>query len=61
MYVINWQADYDTLSAFGHVEWHGENEDALEKYFDELKFNDVQKKAYRDARTEYYENNKEMY
>lgn len=60
-YGINWQADYDTLSAFGHVEWHGENDDALEKYFDELKFNDIQKKAYRDARTEYYQKNQEMY
>ena len=60
-YGINFQADYDTLSAFGRVEWHGENGEALEKYFNELNFNDIQRKAYRDAIKEYYQKNQEMY
>ena len=52
-YHINWQADYDTLSAFGNVEWHGENVAAMNKYFDELNFTETQRKAYIDARREY--------
>ncbi len=48
-YAINYQADYDTLSAFGNVGWHGDNLDA---YFKELKFTDTQKKAYLVARRE---------
>lgn len=51
-YGINWQADHDTLSAFGSVSWHG---DDLGAYFKELGFNDIQKKAYIAARAEYYE------
>lgn len=51
-YGINWQADHDTLSAFGSVSWHG---DDLGAYFKELGFNDIQKKAYITARAEYYE------
>ena len=60
-YGINWQADYDTLSAFGNIEYHGEDEAALEKYFEELKFNDVQKKAYRDAINQYYKETESDY
>ena len=50
-YGINWQADYDTLSAFGNINWH---DDDLNAYFDELHFTDTQKKAYFAARKEYY-------
>lgn len=50
-YGINWQADWDTLSAFGKIEWH---EDDVEKYFDELDFTKTQRKAYAAARAEYF-------
>ncbi len=50
-YHINWQADYDTLSAFGSISCYGE--DDIERYFDELHFTDTQKEAYRAARREY--------
>lgn len=51
-YCINWEADFDTLSAFGNIDY---SEDAtLETYFKQLGFNETQKKAYRAARTEYY-------
>ncbi len=46
-YHINWQADFDTLSAFGNISWH---EDDIDAYFKELGFNEVQKKAYMAAR-----------
>lgn len=52
-YHINWQADFDTLSAFGAVTWHGEEPDELQKYFDELGFNDTQRRAYLAARKEF--------
>lgn len=52
-YAINWQADYDTLSAFGNVEWKGDDAN-LADYFDQLNFTETQRKAYRDARHEYY-------
>ena len=52
-YHINWQGDYDTLSAFGNIQWHGDGEDVLDKYFDELEFTDVQRGAYLAARREY--------
>lgn len=50
-YGINWQADYDTLSAFYNVEYHDCD---LEAYFNELNFTDLQKKAYLDARSQYF-------
>ena len=49
-YGINWEADHDTLSAFGRVDWH----DDLDSYFKELDFNDIKRQAYMDARKEYY-------
>ena len=55
-YHINWQADFDTLSAFGNVQWHGDGyggREEREAYFDDLGFNDVQRRAYEDARKEY--------
>ena len=51
-YSINWQADYDTLSAFGRITYK-ENA-TLTDYFDQLNFNDTQRLAYTAARKEYY-------
>lgn len=53
-YGINWQADYDTLSAFGNIRWMDEDA-SLDDYFDQLSFNDVQRKAYVTARTRYFD------
>ena len=53
-YGINMQADYDVLSVFGNIHYHGEENNELGKYFDELNFNDIQRKAYYDARREYF-------
>ena len=50
-YGINWQADYDTLSAFGSIQYHDED---IEKYFEELHFNETQRRAYKDARSQYF-------
>lgn len=50
-YAINYQADYDTLSAFGNIEWKG---DSLADYFDQLNFTETQRRAYKDARQKYY-------
>ena len=52
-YGINWQADYDVLSAFGTITYT-EGEDELTHYFDELNFTDTQRKAYYKARKEYF-------
>ena len=51
-YGINWQGDWDVLSCFGSVEYHDEN--GLTGYFDQLHFSDTQRRAYLDARREYY-------
>ena len=51
-YAINWQADWDVLSVFGNVQY--KDTDDLNFYFDQLKFTDEQRRAYRDARKEYY-------
>ena len=56
-YAINWSPDTDTLSAFGlpyEVGYQYENNDhskGLDYLFDALKFSDIQRKAYRDARS----------
>ena len=58
-YGINLQGDYDVLSAFyNDVPYF---EDSLMSYFKYLKMTDIQIKAYRDAITEYYQKNQEMY
>lgn len=57
-YHINWQADYDTLSAFGGIKWHGEGA-TLDQYFDDLGFNEVQRRAYLKARERYYKDMEE--
>ena len=52
-YAISWQADYDTLSAFGAIKYHDDDETELEQYFDELHFTDIQRRAYFAARRDY--------
>ena len=51
-YSINWQADFDTLSAFGRLEYKRDAD--LTEYFDQLNFSDIQRNAYIAARKEYY-------
>lgn len=46
-YAINWDADIDTLSAFGNVSYRADI--TLSELFDQLKFTDIQRKAYRAA------------
>lgn len=53
-YGINLQADYDVLRVFGKIQCHEESMDALETYFRELNFTNVQRRAYLDARTQYF-------
>lgn len=53
-YGINWQADYDVLSAFGRIEYSRSGENELEDYFQQLDFTAEQKAAYIAARREYY-------
>ena len=60
-YGINWQADFDTLSAFGAIRWHGDDAAALLAYFDDLHFSDEQRRAYMDARAEYYRRSADLY
>jgi len=53
-YHINtYQGDWDTLSAFGNIPWRGQGAEAREKYFDDLNFTEVQRKAFNDARAKY--------
>ena len=52
-YGINWQGDWDVLSCFGTVEYR--DDDGLTGYFDQLGFNDTQRRAYMDARRQYYD------
>ena len=54
-YGINWQGNYDTLSAFGPLEYDHKNDDQdLDFYFDQLDFTATQRRAYRDAAREYF-------
>ena len=54
-YGINWQRDYDTLSAFKNVNWYREDYDSnLEKMFNDVGFNKIQREAYMAAREKYY-------
>lgn len=59
-YAINWEADTDTLSAFGNIPYK-RGEYTLTEIFDILKFNDIQRKAYLDAKREYYKEIGEEY
>lgn len=55
-YGINWQADFDTLSAFGNPEWRrDESKNTLKIWFKDVGFNKIQKDAYMAARQMYYE------
>lgn len=58
-YGINWQRDYDTLSAFGNPDWHGEDDNNINKMFDDVGFNEMQRKAYFAARDKYYKDAEE--
>ena len=50
-YAINyWQGNWDTLSAFGKIEYDSKGDDGdLDFYFDQLHFTPTQRQAYRDA------------
>ena len=52
-YAYNLQADFDVLSVFGDIKYV-DALDELEQYFTQLGFNDIQRRAYIDARKEYY-------
>lgn len=52
-YAINWQADYDTISAFANVSGVREYENR-EALFSAANFTDLQRRAYDAARAEYY-------
>lgn len=58
-YGINWQGDWDVLSCFGHVDYR--DDDGLTGYFDQLGFNETQRRAYLDARKEYYKETADNY
>lgn len=51
-YGIAWDADYNVISCFASI---GYNNITLEQCFDDAKFTEVQRKAYRAARDKYYE------
>lgn len=53
-YAINWQADYDVLSTFGNITYHGDSDNELDLYFQELHFSEIRRNAYLAARKEYY-------
>ena len=50
-YGIAWDNDYNVISCFASI---GYNNNNLEQCFNDAKFTDVQRKAYRAARDEYY-------
>ena len=51
-YHINWQADYDVCSCFGHVEF-SETYDVVD-YFNQLDWSRQTRKAYLDAQKKFY-------
>lgn len=51
-YHINWQADYDVCSCFGHVKF-SETYDLVD-YWNQLNFTETTRKAYKDARAKFY-------
>ena len=52
-YGYNWQADYDVVNCFVKVEYLGESE-SIDAYLTKAGFSDDIKRAYYDARREYY-------
>lgn len=57
-YGINWQGDYDVLSAFGALHFT-ERADEVACYFEQLGFTQTQRNAYISARYEYSNETKE--
>lgn len=53
-YGYNTQGDYDVLSVFGFIKYS--RQENVEDYFNQLKFNDTQRRAYYSAREEYNKN-----
>lgn len=53
-YGINWQRDFDTLSAFGNPNWYGDDGNYLNLMFDDVGFNAMQREAYIAAKQKYY-------
>lgn len=52
-YAINWQGNWDVItSVFGDTEY--DSNDNYHVYFDQLNLNETQRKAYIDARKEYF-------
>lgn len=54
-YGINWQADYDTISAFANVSSVKDYEN-INELFEVAGFDDLKKSAYMAARKEYFKN-----
>lgn len=52
-YAINWQADWDVMSCFGNVKYTDDADD-LRQYQDSLQWSETQRRAYADARREYF-------
>ena len=52
-YGINWQADYDVISAFANVD-RVKDYTNISELFELAGFNEIQKSAYMDARCAYY-------
>lgn len=58
-YGINWQADWDVMSCFGNVEYYDRTSrechdvGELTYYFNQLGWNDAQRRAYAAARSRY--------
>lgn len=50
-YIINYQGNWDVLSCFGDLVYNAD--DDFEDYFNQLNFDNIHRKAYRDARREY--------
>ena len=57
-YAINWQADYDTISAFANVNGIRYYTD-ISELFDAAGFSETQKKAYMEARRQYWKEQSE--
>lgn len=54
-YAINWQGDWDVLSCWGSLVYcRDDGMEEIEDYFDQLHFTDTQRRAYLDARREYF-------
>lgn len=63
-YSINWQGNWDVLSCFGRIDYVGDDVTQREEilnYFDQLDFNEDQRKAFWDARQEYMRRADDLY